>query len=1378
MVGLRNIPFLLVFLVLFMYGCSQEDLVGKSYDPISCAAPGSGDWIITAECNVTDEVIYLPTDADVVVNNGGYLRLMNTTLWLNGTVDGASGITVASGGILNISQSSIDTVSTKIFFLVTGSLSMTDSFLNNTGWSAANHGLVVNSPVFLSGNTVSNAYTGIVLNGDNNYLFNNTFREIQQMGINAAGTDNSRFFGNTVYNAGKTGTFHGIYFAGNAHNNSIINNTVYNNTYSGIYFSGSPNENNSIWGNLVFQNGQHGIALSGTSSGSDRNSFFNNTVFNNALDGFYVRTGSDYNVFIDNVAYGNYRDGFNVYEDSVGNRIEKNTVYDNLQMGILLTTNVNDTLVKNNVLFNNNESIVTTNSFNNKIIDTRLENNSQNDAHFYGPGGNTTFINVSFSQSEVTFQDGNEHLLVQWYLDVYVRNSTGSDIDQATVNVYDNQNNLIFSQLTQPTGFIVQQNVTEYMQNVTAKYYKTLITVNASKTGYANYTTTINLTAPTTLVITLDENASSNPCLPSAGDWNISSVVTCSDMTITLNPDQDLNVVSGGSLIFSNITLLINGTANGNAGIRVFSGGALNVSASVINSTNGNRFFFTADAGSTFSMEGSALTGAGWSIISPTYYGLIVYASNSLIKNNIFTGNNKAITLASVNNTVTGNQIFFSDDTGIETFSAGAVNNLIANNTFNDSIGNRAIRLFSANNTVSSNYIFLDTITVERADNTISYNTFVNGSLELEANNNLVQFNTFNAGINTALHIGTISPASGNIVQYNAFTSGDPFGTVILYDIATRNVIRHNTLSPSGIGFAVFGVNNTFNNISVTSGTYAFDFQSPANDNKVIDSVLTSGVSHGSNLINTLLNTTYGSAAVTDGTLNVQWYVDVHVQNATADIDQATVTGYDVTDGLAFSALTQPTGFIARQNVTEYAITSSGRQYKTNYTFNVSKSGYIPASVSFNFTNNSVATITLIPNPGNSPPDVPVITMVSLDGSNTTASDLNCSAVLTDADGDLLNVNINWVNGVVVQYVAFAWNNYSSGTLFSTTLDKINLTANDTWTCALNVYDGVDYSGWGASNNITIIEPPAPFCGDLSCNNGEDCNSCSADCGQCEQNEGGGGGGGGGGAGAPPKATIRTSIFEFNEYLYKATVTYNATKNINVTLRKVQPEIDAELIYGGFFLNGTLNISLGTIDFKISKDWLSEQNADADSLAIKQKLTNWKILPLTKTKEDSSYVYYSVPVTQLGTFAVTALKEQIVLEEQQPDVVIPDSPDEFTDESLEDVLEKGNNGFNLFIYVGIIMLLLIGMGGFFYYRAKHVIAKEKTGMIDEKLGELRQYVEVELDKGVPKDDIKKSLCSVGWHEDIVDRVVQETIDANKLEGGSHETADGHSTGTI
>jgi hypothetical protein len=83
----------------------------------------------------------------------------------------------------------------------------------------------------------------------------------------------------------------------------------------------------------------------------------------------------------------------------------------------------------------------------------------------------------------------------------------------------------------------------------------------------------------------------------------------------------------------------------------------------------------------------------------------------------------------------------------------------------------------------------------------------------------------------------------------------------------------------------------------------------------------------------------------------------------------------------------------------------------------------------------------------------------------------------------------------------------------------------------------------GSSGPITIVAQGALYCGDHSCNNGEDCNSCQTDCGVCSSPSGpsnGGGGSGGGGI-----SINKTSIAQFQAIFDK--IIY-LTKNIEKTV--------------------------------------------------------------------------------------------------------------------------------------------------------------------------------------------------------------------------------------
>jgi uncharacterized delta-60 repeat protein len=119
----------------------------------------------------------------------------------------------------------------------------------------------------------------------------------------------------------------------------------------------------------------------------------------------------------------------------------------------------------------------------------------------------------------------------------------------------------------------------------------------------------------------------------------------------------------------------------------------------------------------------------------------------------------------------------------------------------------------------------------------------------------------------------------------------------------------------------------------------------------------------------------------------------------------------------------------------------------------------------YNISNNLTILVIL-----NNAPDLTTPNLVSLDGSNKTLTDLNCSATITDEDvGDTLNVTVEWYKDGSLDFSLNFNNDYSNGTVFSTTLDDANTTKGDVWKCGVRVYDGQDYSSWKNSTGLTIL---------------------------------------------------------------------------------------------------------------------------------------------------------------------------------------------------------------------------------------------------------------------------------------------------------------------
>ena len=96
------------------------------------------------------------------------------------------------------------------------------------------------------------------------------------------------------------------------------------------------------------------------------------------------------------------------------------------------------------------------------------------------------------------------------------------------------------------------------------------------------------------------------------------------------------------------------------------------------------------------------------------------------------------------------------------------------------------------------------------------------------------------------------------------------------------------------------------------------------------------------------------------------------------------------------------------------------------------------------------------------------LNLVSVDGLNLTTSDLNCSGILSDDEGDSLNVSVRWYKDSVLNLSLDYNNSYANGTLFNAVLDSGNTSSGETWICSARAFDGLFYSGWSNSSELTI----------------------------------------------------------------------------------------------------------------------------------------------------------------------------------------------------------------------------------------------------------------------------------------------------------------------
>ena len=118
--------------ITLLFDNAEGDGIG-TYPP-----PTDGDWIITEETEVSDEIIILT--GNLIIESDASLLLMNTTILFNCSYDGEFGVTVKSGGELQVQGRKEFTEGARLsgdYDLFSGSDGGTIRFYQNTGTMSA-----------------------------------------------------------------------------------------------------------------------------------------------------------------------------------------------------------------------------------------------------------------------------------------------------------------------------------------------------------------------------------------------------------------------------------------------------------------------------------------------------------------------------------------------------------------------------------------------------------------------------------------------------------------------------------------------------------------------------------------------------------------------------------------------------------------------------------------------------------------------------------------------------------------------------------------------------------------------------------------------------------------------------------------------------------------------------------------------------------------------------------------------------------------------------------------------------------------------------------------------------------------------------------------
>ncbi len=1042
---------------------------------------------------------------------------------------------------------------------------------------------------------------GLIVNGTTNSNFTYiSFNNITIAGILV--TNNSH--GNTFTDININSSAHGIYIDRGQNNTFDCANGLINYSINGVdarYGIYTNQFNTTIRNCNIIDGNRSGGYLSRRGiylDNGDNSTLFNNYVNTSNSQAIYL-SSSDYVNLTNNSAFASSNQGIRISSSSRNILINNNVISSSQYATALTSGSSNNTLINHTAIAtsdsirfessSNNNIFINTNtsgrygfhfedsSYNN-ITDCIYVSGSTNDVYAEFETISSTgniFLNCSYD-SENTTGEGNQ-IIRRWYYKAYVNDSSGNAVEGANITAYNTTGDIQFTALTNLTGHILVQNITEYVNTSGTVSYYNNYTVNASKIGYINDSNEFNFTITQNKVddfmtleipgpadcttignsgtldvegqtYTLTENISSQGTCLTVSAANVT--VDCNGYWITFSTGgaigtrgvytnqfnttvKNCRILDGNwtnadpwragvfftigadygliQNVSTNVSNCHGIDINGGSGIRVVnSTGRTKEYHGIIIWTDTSNITIINSTGISNTSAGIGIYGNNNSIYNSTgqstYDGYGFYidsASNNLISGcNASSNLNHGIYLRnSTNNTLISNNATSSSSGGIVINSYSSNNTLIGNNATSNTGSGIYILAFSNNNTLLRNnattnsvsgqaiYIYNSSymnLTENKATSTSSSGIYIEESSD---NNTLTSNNgTSYAADNFGIVLGT---SSNNILINNTGMNVNNGIGIYVAGSSNNNTLINNTgISSIGQGIYLFSnYNNTFIN-QRASGNLGI-FMVNVNWTTFRDCIDISGTTFDVNLFstplsknNTFINCSYDSETVggTDNELIRKWYYQAYVNDSSGSaVSDANVSAYNATGVLQSTAQTNASGWIARQEVTEYVNNAGTRSYYNNYSIFANKSGYTNDSNIFNFTitQNKVddwftltgsgpADCTTIGNSGSLDTDNGVYTLTSNITSSGTCLTVAAANVTIDCNG--------------------YWINYSTGggaTTFGITTNQFNTTIKNcnivdgAWGDADTDRDGIYLDGSSNSNlinnSINVNNSPAIY---------------------------------------------------------------------------------------------------------------------------------------------------------------------------------------------------------------------------------------------------------------------------------------------------------------
>ncbi|MCG2826149.1 MAG: PKD domain-containing protein, partial [Thermoplasmatales archaeon] len=145
-------------------------------------------------------------------------------------------------------------------------------------------------------------------------------------------------------------------------------------------------------------------------------------------------------------------------------------------------------------------------------------------------------LNITFDENKVCFEDGVSILNVSWYLHVETTDETATPIENAQVEIYDKNSNLVFIGFTGTDGTIKNIPIQEYAKSSSGKVVFTPHRVEVVKTGVGSAEVYVNVTSSqvvSLILVNTPPELSLGQVLPTSGYTGIGINATTFTYTVT-----------------------------------------------------------------------------------------------------------------------------------------------------------------------------------------------------------------------------------------------------------------------------------------------------------------------------------------------------------------------------------------------------------------------------------------------------------------------------------------------------------------------------------------------------------------------------------------------------------------------------------------------------------------------------------------------------------------------------------------------------------------------------------------------------------------------------------------------------------------------------